>query len=107
MSILLLIIILLALIALWFIVVHAFDIALIKGVINRVKGDIKLNKEELTNAVKRFLENRSLNTAHKAYLWTVSGLAGGNVFFSFVRGIITVERGDNKYQLDILYKCRK
>ena len=103
MSIILLITILIVLIALWFVIVHAFDIALIKGVINRVKGDIQLNKEELTDAVKRFLENRSLNTAHKIYLGAVSCIAGGNAIFSFARGVLKVENGENKYTLDLLY----
>ena len=102
MSIILLIIILL-LIVLWFVIVHALDIALIKGVINRVKGDIQLDKEELTDAVKRFLENRSLNTAHKYYLGAVSCIAGGNAIFSFARGVLKVEQGENKYTLDLLY----
>lgn len=103
MSIILLIILLLFLIALWIVIVYAFDIVLIKGVINRVKGDIQLNKEEMIDAVKRFLENRSLNTAHKAYLWSVSCLAGGNAIFSFARGVLKVEQGENKYTLDLLY----
>lgn len=103
MSIAFIIIVLIVFIVLWFLIVHLFDFALIKGVINRVKGNIDLNKEELKDAVKRFLENRSLNTAHKTYFWTVSTLAGGNAIFSFVRGIITVEQGDNKYQIDLLY----
>lgn len=103
MSIILLITILIVLIALWFVIVHAFDIVLIKGVINRVKGDIQLNKEELTDAVKRFLENRSLNTAHKIYLGAVSCIAGGNAIFSFARGVLKVENGENKYTLDLLY----
>ena len=103
MSITLLIIILIILIALWFVIVHAFDIALIKGVINKLKGDIQLNKEELTDTVKRFLENRSLNTAHKIYMGTVSCIAGGNAIFSFARGVLQVEQGENKYTLDLLY----
>lgn len=90
-------------IALWFIIVYSFDIVLIKGVIKRVKGDVQLNKKELTDSVKRFLENRSLNIAHKAYFLTVSGLVGGNVICSFVRGVLKVKRGDNMYTLDLLY----
>ena len=103
MSIIFLIIILIIIIALWFIIVYSFDIALIKDVIKRVKGDIQLNQKELTDTVKRFLENRSLNSAHKAYFWIVSCLAGGNTIFSFVRGVLSVEHGDNKYTLDLLY----
>lgn len=103
MSIILLIIILIGITTLWFFVVYAFDIALIKGVINRVKGDIQLNKEELTDAVKRFLENRSLNTAHKVYCRSISYLVCGNSIFSFARGVLIVERGESKYSIDLLY----
>ena len=103
MSIILLIIILICLIPLWVVIMHAFDIALIKGVINSVKGNIQLNKEELTEAVKRFLENRNLNIAHKLYLGAVSGIAGGNAIFSFARGVLKIEQGENKYTLDLLY----
>lgn len=103
MSITVLIIILTIIIVLWFVIVYAFDIALIKGTINRVKGNIQLNKEELADTVKRFLENRSLKAAHKTYFWTVSCLVGGNAIFSFARGVLIIESGDNKYTLDILY----
>lgn len=103
MSIILLIIILIGITTLWFFVVYAFDIALIKGVINRVKGDIQLNKEELTDAVKRFLENRSLNTAHKVYCSSISCLVCSNSIFSFARGVLIVERGESKYSIDLLY----
>ena len=80
-----------------------FDVALIKGVIKRINGGAPLSKQELVDAVRRFLDNRSLNVAHQCYCTTVTAIVGGNAIFSFIRGIITVERGNSKYQLDLLY----
>ena len=88
MSITVIVILLIVFIVLWFFIVHTFDITLIKGVIKAIKGNVDLNKEELKDAVKRFLENRSLNRAHELYFWAVTTIAGGNTILSFARGIL-------------------
>ena len=103
MSITLIVILLIVFIVLCFFIVHTFDITLIKGVIKAIKGNVDLNTEELRDAVKRFLENRSLNRAHKLYFRAVTTIAGGNTILSFVRGILKVKQGENTYQLDLLY----
>lgn len=103
MSITLIVILLIVFIVLWLLIVHTFDITLIKGVIKAIMGNVDLNKEELKDAVKRFLENRSLNRAHKLYFWAVTTIAGGNTILSFARGILKVKQGENTYQLDLLY----
>ena len=103
MSITLIVILLIVFIVLWFFIVHTFDITLIKGVIKAIKGNVDLNKKELKDAVKRFLENRSLNRAHKLYFWAVTTIAGSNTILSFARGILKVKQGENTYQLDLLY----
>lgn len=103
MTITLIIIVFIVLIALWFILVRFFDIALIKGVIKRMKDDRSLGRQELVDAVKRFMDNRSLNLAHRQYLAAVTAIVGGNSVISFVRGIITIENDDGKFQLDLLY----
>lgn len=103
MPLVLIIIILIAFVALCFIVIHYFDIVLIKGVIKRLAGKIQLNKQELTDAARRFLENRALNIAHKAYFTTICTIIGGNSLFSLVEGVITVKKEGNQYQLKLLY----
>lgn len=103
MTLTLLIIVLFIVLLLWFVIVRVFDVALIKEVIKRINGGIPLTKTELVEAVRRFLDNRSLNVAHQCYCTTITAIVGGNSIFSFIRGIITVESGKNKYRLDLLY----
>lgn len=103
MSITLLIIVFIILLLLWLVIVRFFDVTLIKEVIKRINGGTLLSKQELVDAVRRFLDNRSLNIAHKCYCNTVVAIVGGNSFFSLIHGILVVESGESKYQLDLLY----
>lgn len=103
MSLAILFIILVVTIALGVIVVFWFDLTLIKGAIKSVQKGTSMDRKEMTEAVKRFLENRSLNAAHEAYMMAVICVAGGNTLFSFAKGIITVEKGDARYGIELLY----
>lgn len=103
MTLTLLIVVFIFVLLLWFFVVRFLDFTLIKEVIKRINGDAPLSKQELLDAVRRFLDNRSLNVAHKCYCGTVTAIVGGNSLFSFVHGLITIESCESKYQLDLLY----
>lgn len=103
MSLAILFIILVVTIALGVIVVFWFDLTLIKGAIKSVQKGTSMDRKEMTEAVKRFLENRSLNAAHKAYMRAVICVAGGNTLLSFAKGIITVKKGDARYGIELLY----
>lgn len=86
-----------------FFIVRFFDVVLIKDVVKRINEEGPIGKKELADSIKRFFENRSLNTAHKLYIGAVTTIVGGNSLFSFVRGIITFQDENNVFQLDLLY----
>lgn len=90
-------------VALWWVMVYYFDIALIRMVIKRLRGEEFVTQNQIKDDVTRFLENRALNKAHKQYMGTMAAVVGGNSLFSLVRGALTIVQGENKYSLELLY----
>lgn len=103
MSFTLLIIIFMIFLALLFIIVRYFDVVLIRDMIKRINKGMPLDKKEISDSVKRFLENRKLNAAYRSYIGFVLAIVGGNAIFSVTRGLIIIEGEKNKIQLELLY----
>lgn len=92
-----------AVLVLWYFIVRLFDMALIRQIIKRIKEKEYLTADQIKDAVSKFLENRALNRAHQIYIGAVVSLVGGNTLISFARGLLTIEQGNNRYSLELLY----